>query len=851
MDYYDLTNPQKSIWSMEEFYKGSNINNICGTLTIKEEVDLDRLNKAVNIFIQNNKSFGLRIVEKNGEIKQYFTKEEYLELERVNLKDKKALDAFALDTCEHVFDIYGNRLYKFILFKLDNGYGGFVILTHHLISDAATFGLIGTEIADIYSKLDINEEIVTKDYSYEDYIEAEKEYMESPKFLKAKEYWEGIYESIPEVASIPSSYKKEDNVTFGIKAKREDFLIDTELLRKITAFCTKYKLSSFNFFMAIFGIYISKITNLTDFCIGTPILNRTGFKEKHTSGMFINIAALRIKLDEDISFIDFAKDIAESSLGMLRYQKYPYDMLLENLRKKDNHLPNLYDVMLSYQITKAHDKESSLPYEVKWYPTSSISTGLTIHLHDNNDEESLNIAYDYKIDKYDERDVKDLHARVVHLINQVLENEDILEKDLEIVTEEEKDKILNEFNNTVLDYPKDKTVSQLFEEQVAKNPKKVALFFDGKILTYEELNKKANSLANHLISQGIKKGDIVCLFFDKSLEMIVSIISVLKIGACYLPIDINYPIDRINYIIEDSRSKILLTTEDIKEATPSNISSIYVDLDGTEIYKCSSNNLNLTNLSPDDNSYIMYTSGSTGRPKGVVVKNLNIVRLVKNPNFIKFSECERILQTGSIVFDACTFEIWSALLNGFELYIIKKEELLDASLLKDYLSNNKITILWLTAPLFNQLCEEDPYIFNSVKYLLTGGDVLSPKHIGIAKNANPNLTVINGYGPTENTTFSTCFTINNIPKQGESIPIGRPISGSTAYVVSRSGTLLPIGFTGELWVGGDGVSKGYLNNPELTKDKFVKNPFGEGTLYKTGDAVSLLPDGNINFIRKD
>lgn len=797
MDYYDLTNPQKSIWSMEEFYKGSNINNICGTLTIKEEVDLDRLNKAVNIFIQNNKSFGLRIVEKNGEIKQCFTKEEYLELERVNLKDKKALDAFALDTCEHVFDIYGNRLYKFILFKLDNGYGGFVILTHHLISDAATFGLIGTEIADIYSKLDINEEIVTKDYSYQDYIEAEKEYMESPKFLKAKEYWEGIYENIPEVASIPSSYKKEDNVTFGIKAKREDFLIDTELLRKITAFCTKYKLSSFNFFMAIFGIYISKITNLTDFCIGTPILNRTGFKEKHSSGMFINTAALRIKLDEDISFIDFAKDIAESSLGMLRYQKYPYDMLLENLRKKDNHLPNLYDVMLSYQITKAHDKESSLPYEVKWYPTSSISTGLNIHLHDNNDEESLNISYDYKIDKYDEKDVKDLHARVVHLINQVLENENILEKDLEIVTEEEKDKILNEFNNTFLKYDETRTLIDFFEEQVKKTPNQVALVFKGNILSYSELNKKVNSLARFLRSNGITNNSIVGVMLNRSIEMLVSILAVLKAGGAYMPIDPNHPEDRIAFMLSQSKALVLLSgiyLSDKINKINFRGKVIYSDFSEEKVYSLDDTNLEKIS-NPTDLSYIIYTSGSTGTPKGVMLTQKNLSNFVGSMfnkiDYLNDNIPHSIISITTVAFDIFTFETLVPLCSGLKVFITDEKEQKITGNLESLIKNNNIEILQTTPSVMNFHLEELTLNgFSCLKYITLAGEQLPKSLIQKIKKSIPNCTIYNGYGPSETTIFSAIYDVTNLDK----VVIGKPVDNTEIYILNKSLNVLPCGF---------------------------------------------------------
>lgn len=246
-------------------------------------------------------------------------------------------------------------------------------------------------------------------------------------------------------------------------------------------------------------------------------------------------------------------------------------------------------------------------------------------------------------------------------------------------------------------------------------------------------------------------------------------------------------------------------------------------------------------------AYIMYTSGSTGNPKGVIVCNRNIVRLVKNNKFIKFENDEHILQTGSIVFDACTFEIWGALLNGFSLYLIPKEKLLDVKYLEKYLVENKITILWLTASLGNYICDQSPNIFKNVHYLLTGGDVLSVKHIKKMQEANPNLTIINGYGPTENTTFSACYKIDKNLTDA-SIPIGYPISNSTCYIVSSTGNLQPVGIPGELWVGGDGVSLGYLHRDDLTKKNFIKNPFADGRMYKTGDLARFLDDGKIEFL---
>ncbi len=845
MNYYDLTNPQKSIWSMEQYYKDTNINNICGLLTINKKVDFDILNKSINIFVQNNKSFGINFKEENGKLYQFFVNQEEIDYEIVKLRDYLDAKNLAKEVSKYVFNIYDKKLYKFIIYELENGHGGFITLTHHIISDAATIALMGTEVIDIYKKLLKNENIDAKDYSYEEYIQSEKEYLNSSKFETDKKYWNELYSTVPEVASVPSTSFNNSMVLTG-KSKRKEFIIEEELLNKIADFCKENKVSNFNFFMSIYAIYLSRVSNLKDFVIGTPILNRTNFVEKHTTGMFINTAPLRICLDDNLDFKSFVKKICQSSFDLLRHQKYPYELLLKNLRNKESGLPALFDVILSYQITKANDGNSEVPYEVEWVPTSTISNGIDIHLHDNNNNNTLNVAYDYQTQKYKEEDIDNMHNRVLHIIKQVLENTDILEQDIEIVTHEEKNQILYEFNNTRTIYPKHKTIIQLFEEQVEKNPDNIAVVFDDKKLTYKELNEKANSLALYLQNKDVSLGNVVCMLFDKSLEMVVSILATLKLGACYLPIDIGYPEDRIDYIIKDSNAKIVLTTKTVFLNLSSDINCLCVDLDNINIYNTARTFASINNTSCEDIAYIMYTSGSTGRPKGVMVKNINVVRLVKNTNFINFSQSERILQTGSIVFDACTFEIWGALLNGFELYIIKKEELLDSSLLCDYLLKNKISILWLTSPLFNKLCEDNPNIFSSIKYLLTGGDILSPKHINLARAKNPNLTIINGYGPTENTTFSTCFTINNTFKN--TIPIGSPIANSTAYIVSTNGSLLPVGISGELWVGGDGVSAGYLNNPELTNEKFIENPFGDGIIYKTGDLAKWLPDGNIEFI---
>lgn len=838
---YNLTNPQKSIWFTEQFYKGTPIENITGCVIVLEKLNLKALQKAINLFVKSNDSFRLKFTVKDDKPLQYLSSFSEFEIENVMVNTDEDIKDIENEMSNTPFEVLDNLLFSFKTFTFPDGHGGFVITAHHLISDAWTAGLVVNEIMDYYEKI-INSQIIdNKNPSYLDYITSEQEYLNSEKFNKDKEFWNEIFKTVPEVATIPSINVENSNSSLSCKAKRKQFVIPKETMNLINEFCKQNKASAFNFFMAVLAIYLSRVSSLDDFTIGTPILNRGNFKEKQTTGMYIGTIPFRISINHKISFAEFLSNISADFSKIFRHQKYPYQYLLEDLRKKDSSIPNLYNILLSYQNVRSNKQTSDINYESSWVGNNFISDDIDIHLYDMNDTGDINIAYDYLISKYSIDDICSIHARFLYIINQVLENNDITLNEIEIVTPDEKKKILYDFNNTSADYPRDKTITQLFEEQVEKTPDNIAVVFEDQKLTYRELNERANSLANYLRNNGVGLNDSVAIFLDKSLEMIVAILAILKVDALYVPIDIDYPDNRINFMLSDSNAKIVLT----KRAFLLDLdfeNTLAIDLCNT-IYL---DNKTFPSKHAGDLAYVMYTSGSTGNPKGVVVKQKSIIRLVKNPNYINFHKNERILQTGSIVFDACTFEIWASLLNGFELYIIKKSELLDPNSLKSYLIENKITILWLTAPLLNQLCENHPDMFKTVRCLLTGGDVLSPKHINLIRKVCPDLTIINGYGPTENTTFSTCFTINDY--YNDSIPIGYPISNSTCYIVSQDMNLLPIGIPGELVVGGDGVAKGYINNQAFTDLKFLSSPFNNDFLYKTGDLAKWNFDGSISFI---
>lgn len=845
---YDLTTPQKSILLTDEFYKGSCINNVCGTAIIEDIIDFGLLKEAVNLVIKNNDSFRFQLYLENNEVKQYVKDYEPIHIEIVDVNTKEDVKKIENNLMGQVFDIYSN-LYTFKLFRFPNGSGGFLLNIHHIISDSWTLGLTAKEIVRVYASLKKEEKVDFSIFSsYVDYIESEKEYRNSDKFKKDKEYWDSIFSTIPEVASIPSI--KETSNDFDCTANRLVHTIDENEMKKINDFCTKNRISVFNFFMAIYSIYVGRVSNLEDFVIGTPILNRTNFKEKNTTGMFINIAPFRICTDSNLSFKSFASNLAKDSMSMLRHQKYSYQYILEDLRKQNSSLPSLYRVILSYQVTKANT-ENGLSYETRWAFNGCTGDDVDIHLFDINDTGSLNVAYDYRVDKYTKEDIHDMHERIIYMINQVLSKEDISIGNVSIVTPKEKYEILYGFNNTDAQYPADKTIVQLFEEQVEKTPNNIAIKLNNSSMTYDELNKKSNQLAHYLINFGIKQNDVIGLRLNKSLEMIVGIFGILKAGACYLPIDLSYPQERVDFMLTDSNAKMFLTNKEHSADLDISIHKQLLDLSNKDIYFKNTENPNNIN-SPDDLIYIIYTSGSTGTPKGVMLMHKNIVRLVKNDHFLfDFNAQDVWTMFHSVAFDFSVWEMYACLLYGGKLILVSENTAKDPNQFLTLLRNEKVTVLNQTPTYFYNLLDMELLKSDSnlaIRYIIYGGEALNPILIRPWKNKYPNTKLINMYGITETTVHVTFKELNEEDLRLPYSNIGKPIPTLKVYVMDKNLNLMPYGVEGEMCVAGLGLCKGYLNRPELNETKFVKNPYNsEEMLYHSADSAILGKDGNLYY----
>ena len=843
--FYDLTNPQKSIFLTEQYYSNTNVNNICGTAIIKNKLNFDLLEKAINILIENNDSFRLKFVKSNGNLKQYVSEYYFQKIKLIDLSSEQEVPALEQTLVKKVFNIEQQTL-NIAMFRFPEGNGGFMFNIHHIISDAWTLGLLCRKIMEAYSVLCNNENLEKiKKYSYIDYINSESNYISSEKFKDDELFWNTIFSSIPNNVTIPSNVNYSD--TFSCTAKREEFILPKQQVDLMKTFCQNNKISLFNLFMSIISIYLYKINNLNDFVIGTPILNRSNFNEKNTTGMFINVAPFRINIPENSTVLDFIKQISRDSMGLLRHQKYPYQYILENLRKKDSTIPNLYNIVLSYQITRANN-ESNFDYKTRWAFNGTCLNDIDIQIYDLDETGMLNIAYDYKENKYLAEDIQNINERITYIINQILDNPNIQVNDIDIVLEKEKE-IISKINS-IKSYPTNKTFVEIFEENVAKTPDNIAIIDGEKQITYSELNSLSNQIAHFLKNKDINQNSTISVSMQRNYYLIASILGILKLGCNYLPIFPEYPTERFEYILQNSKSSYLLTdfNTEFNFKNTSNIKNL-------DLNQFSSENLNLK-INLEDLAYVIYTSGSTGKPKGVMLKHSNLLNFLYcfNNQFNKnFSKEDKCLSLTNISFDVSVCEIFMPLAFSSTLVLYPENTLTNIPLLCNILNKHEVTFLYLPPSLllstYNFIEKNNIKVF--INKMLVGVESIKNKTLNNFYNLNNELEIINGYGPTETTICATFFKHHKTDNTFENdiVPIGKPLSNNELLILDKNLNQVPLNSFGEIYISGKNVSKGYLNNEELTLKNFIN--INNKIYYKTGDIAKLDNNGNIHFKGRD
>ena len=710
----NLTKPQKLIYDMEKFAGGA-INVICGCMLLSGGKPEAELIVAVNQMFQLNDALRIRISEKGGQPSQQVVPYAEKNIEVLHFATKAELDSYAQKLAEKPMDFYGD-LCDIKVIVLPEQYG-ILVKFHHIVGDAWTIALIGTQFNTIMN----GEE--PSACSYCEYVESEKEYLESQRYANDRTFFLEQFKKCDEVTYLS------EKQSASYKAARKTFVLDAEQTLKIKEYATHNKTSAYTVFMTVLAVYINRIKmNTEKFYLGTAVLNRSGAREKRTMGMFINTVPLLMELENEKSFTENLAMVGKAIFSSFRHQKFNYGDVLSAIRKEHNFSEKLYDVMLSYQNATV----SGGNCETTWYHSGMQNDSLQIHIDDRDNEGVFRIHYDYQTDKFTEGQITRMHQHICNLLFDAIQDDAKKIYELNILAGEEKWKLLYAFNDTAVDYASNKCIHQLFEEQAAKTPDQMAVVACDKTLTYVELNEQANKIAKALIAKGVMAGDVVAFSLPRKSVMISTMLGILKTGAAYLPLDPKSPIERINYCIQDSKAKLLITEHNITEF-----------LENTDFCDFGSYS------NPKAPCYLIYTSGSTGMPKGVQVLHSNLANYIYSlmdiysfPHAMPFFTSETV--------DLTVTSIYFPLLTGGKVFIYG-DDVMDA--LSGVVSNKELSIIKMTPThlkIMNTLtC---PIALNELKHIMLGGEqLISSDLCAFREKYGDHILIHNEYGPTEAT----------------------------------------------------------------------------------------------------
>ncbi|KDE21979.1 hypothetical protein EF83_20380, partial [Bacillus subtilis] len=640
---YPLTDAQHRIWNTEILYPRTALCHLSGIIKIKGQINIGLLEKSINIVIQQNDALRIKLTQDNNEIKQYIEEYKYRKLKFIDFNDSK--DQFQSFSQLKEYNItpmklLDSELYKFVIFKINDEEYGYTTKIHHIISDGMSMEMLFKQIHENYvqliqDKLGQNQRTV----SYIDHIYAEQEYKSSERYETDRGYWLSTFQTLPETNEI----KPYNPLITSTSGNRKSLQIEGDVYQKMKMFCKETKINLFVFFQAILYVYLHKTTGSQDIVIGTNYSNRITKKEKDTMGMFTSTVASRVFVDPEEKITSFLQRLFIQTSKNMRYQKYPYNELIQEIREnyKIQSLHRLFGIAMEYRPFNSLEL-NGMEVEFEDQFCGDEANDLTIHIVEKLDDAYVTIRFDYRTFVFDDHEMTRIIGHFVQIAEIMMEHSNKEITFISLVSNDEKKLITEEFNNTKTEYPKGKTIQKLFEEQVERMPDQLAVVCEGQQLTYGELSKRANQLARTLQTEGVEPDQLVGIMVERSLEMIVGILGTLKAGGAYVPIDPNYPEERIRYMLDDSGAKLLLSQSHLQECVPDGIKVLH--LDEQHSYHKDGSNLGNT-VEPTHLAYVIYTSGTTGKPKGVMIEHRNVVRLVKQTDYVELNEATRILQT--------------------------------------------------------------------------------------------------------------------------------------------------------------------------------------------------------------
>ena len=846
--------PQRRLWLSHSLYGQRSSYNIPFLYRLEGALDVGRLQRSLDRVLERHEVLRTFFRLENRDVVQVIQPKLRVPIAEKDLNQmpvgeavKSALAAAAIDAAIP-FDLTTTPLLRATLYRLGDRDHVLAFCVHHIIFDGWSEGILWRELAAFYdadSEACGLEELAIQ---YADFAIWQRQHRAGDAAESSHAYWKRQLADVPAVLNLPLDAPRP--VEPSHRGRLEVMDVPGPVVHALVALGRRYGATLHMMLLAAYSVVLHRYSGDPEVVIGTALAGRTRSEIEPLIGFFINTVAVRADLRGEPTFVDLLERIKRVILESHANQDVPFEAVVEMLHpdRTTGQIP-LFQTMFVLQNHEGAPVslgEATLsPLEVH-NGSSKCDLLLSIRaVHDGSSGMACSLEYD--TDLFRPATAVRLLESFRSVLVGVIERPNQRIATLPVVSPSERE-LLTSWGRTPAESPRDSTIHREFAAAAARTPHAIAVSCESESLTYAQLEVRAQQLAVVLRREGVQRGDLVAMCLERGLTPIVAQLAVLKTGAAYLPLDTSYPASRISFIIEDARPRVVLAERRTAEVLPPcDARVIHLDqalepmLAFPEPWPDEGNG--------EDLAYVMYTSGSTGRPNGVRVPHRGVLRLGLGSTYVDWRKATTFLQMAPLSFDASTFEVWGPLLNGARL-VVFPEQVPTIPRLEQVLREGKVDCLWLTAALFNFVIDERPECLASVRQLIVGGEALSVPHVIRSQARLPFTKLINGYGPTECTTFACCYPIPSIPASATSIPIGRPIANTSVLVLDTNRRVVPVGVVGELYIGGDGVALGYHDRPELTAARFVPDPSGDTgeRWYRTGDLVRWLPEGVLDFV---
>ena len=850
-----LSLAQQRLWFLHQLDPGNDPYYLPFYYQLTGPLNVAALERGLNEVIRRHEILRTVFTERDGKVVQTVVPSFELALPMFDLSQLSRIQADQEVQClidaeaARPFNLEQGPLLRAMLLKRSDEEHGLSLIIHHIVMDGWSIDIFMDELIALYEAFSANQPSPLADLSlqYADFAAWQREWITGGVLEDQLAYWKKQLSGDLPMLEVPADHPRPQRLTY--RGADGDFTLTQDLVERLNELGHSEGATLFMTLMAALLTLLHRYTGQEDIILGTAVAGRNHAEIEKLIGFFINTLVLRTDLSGNPTFRELLGRVREVALGAYEHPDVPFEKLVEELQpERDLSRHPFFQVMVNFQNAPV---ETPASRGLKITPLDiGNQTRFDLELHLWAEPDGLLGNFIYNTDLFEQSTIARMLRHFETLLAGIASNPGARLSELPLLTKEEQEQ-LREWDQTNSEYERDRCVQQLVEMTVAQQPETIAISYGATQISYRELNTRANQLAHYLRKRGVGPDVRVGVLVDRSIELIVAMLGILKAGGAYVPLDGGYPAQRLRFMLEDAGVALLLTTLEQPEVLADG-EVVYLDHGWEQFANESRENPDVVTTA-EDLAYVMYTSGSTGQPKGVGVTHRAINRLVRNTNYVQLEKTDRIAQVSNVSFDAATFEIWGALQNGAQLVGIEKETMLSPVEFKRALAKEHISAMFLTTALFNQIAQSLPETFASLRYLLFGGEACDPQSVRRVLEFGKPRHLLHVYGPTESTTFTTWHDVKEVESTARTIPIGQALSNTEVWVLDRHMQPVPVGITGELYIGGDGLARDYLRRPELTAEKFVPHPYSAepgARLYRTGDLVRRLSDGNIDFLKR-